>query len=209
MANYIQKLISQGEHQHLDFKYKISDAHQISKSFAAFANASGGKLLIGVNDNGVITGLRNEEELYLVNAAGSYYCIPPVSYNMCGWEWKGKTVLEVNIPEGTQKPYYAKRKNKPPTAYIRIADRNIKVCSVQLMVWEKQKNPTGLFIGDADDIRWLLSLLEKYPKISIVTVCRLLMISYQTAVRLLADLVYLNILEIEYQNDRVFFRTKK
>ena len=208
MANSLQKLISQGEHQHLDFKFKISDARHVAKSFAAFANASGGKLLIGVNDNGRITGVCTDEELYMVDAAASYYCYPPVKYSVRWWESKGKTVLEVNIPEGKQKPYYSKRKNKPHVAYIRIADRDIQACIVQLMVWKRQKNPSGIFIGDIDDINWLLDSLERYPRITITTVCKTLTISYKKAVQLLADLVYLDILEIEYQNDRFFFKRK-
>jgi len=208
VAHYIKTLISQGEHQHLDFKCKINDARHIAKSFAAFANASGGKLLIGVNDNGAITGVCTEEELYMLDAAASYYCIPPVTYTIRRWDCKGKTILEVKIPEGKQKPYYAKRENKPPAAYIRIADSDIKACYIQLLVWEKQKNPSGIFMMDIEDINWLLASLEKYPKISILTVCKLLMISYKRAIHLLADLVYLDFLEIEYQNDRVYFQRK-
>jgi len=208
VAHYIQELIAQGEHQHLDFKFMISDARHIAKSFTAFANATGGKLLIGVNDNGVIAGVRAEEELYMLDAAASYYCTPPVPYSIHRWDCRGKTVLEVDIPEGRKKPYYAKQRNKSPVAYIRIADRDVQVCSIQLMVWKKQKNPAGLFIGNAKDISWLLAYLEKYPHISILTVSKQLMISYKKAVRLLADLVYLDFLEIEYQNDRAYFRVK-
>jgi len=210
MAHYIKNLIAQGEHQHLDFKSTVNDARYIAKSFAAFANATGGKLLIGVNDNGAIAGVRPDEDLYMLDAAASYYCTPPVRYTVRKWDYRGKTVLEVSIPEGKLKPYFAQRKqkHKPPVAYIRIADKDVQVCSIQLMVWKKQKNPSGLFIGDAKDISWLLAYLEKYPHISIITVSKQLMISYKKAVRLLADLVYLDILEIEYENDRVYFRVK-
>ena len=140
MAHYIQKFISQGEQQHLDFKFKISDVRHIAKSFAAFANAGGRKLLIGVNDNGAIAGVRIEEELYMPDAAALYYCTPPVPYSVRRWECKGKTVLEVKIPEGKQKPYYAKRKNKPPASYIHIADRDVKTCYIQLPVWKNKKS---------------------------------------------------------------------
>ncbi len=208
VAHYLQTLISQGEHQHLDFKFEISDARKIAKSFVAFANTGGGKLLIGVKDNGVIAGVRTEEELYMVEAAASYYCTPPVTYSLHKWERDGKTVLEVDIPEGTQKPYYAKQKNTPPEAYIRVADENIKACSVQLMVWKKQKRPLGLYIVDAGDKSRLLAYLEEHPCITFGTVCKILMISRKKAEQLLADLVYLNILEIEYHHDQVLFRMK-
>ena len=64
-ADYIQRLISEGEHVHQDFKFEISDARKIAKSISAFANTEGGRLLVGVKDNGKIAGVRSEEEIYM------------------------------------------------------------------------------------------------------------------------------------------------
>jgi hypothetical protein len=61
------KLIQQGEHQTQDFKYCISDSRKIARSLVAFANTDGGRLLVGVKDNGRIAGLRSEEEYYSIN----------------------------------------------------------------------------------------------------------------------------------------------
>ena len=61
--HFIQQLISEGEHEHQDFKYQISDAKKIARSISAFANNSGGRLLIGVKDNGKIAGVSSAEEL--------------------------------------------------------------------------------------------------------------------------------------------------
>ena len=52
--DYIYKLIEEGEHQQQDFKFEISDARKIAKSLSAFSNTDGGRLLIGVKDNGKI-----------------------------------------------------------------------------------------------------------------------------------------------------------
>ena len=51
-TDYIQQLIAEGEHVHQDFKFAISDARKIAKSLSAFANTEGGRLLVGVKDNG-------------------------------------------------------------------------------------------------------------------------------------------------------------
>ena len=51
-TSYIQKLIAEGEHQKQDFKFAISDIRKIAKSISAFSNTEGGRLLIGVKDNG-------------------------------------------------------------------------------------------------------------------------------------------------------------
>ena len=79
-TDYIHSLIAEGEHQQQDFKFEISDARKIAKSLSAFANTDGGRLLIGVKDNGRIAGVRSEEEKYMIEAAAQLYCIPEVEY---------------------------------------------------------------------------------------------------------------------------------
>ncbi|MBE6307665.1 MAG: ATP-binding protein, partial [Bacteroidales bacterium] len=73
---YIHALIAQGEHVQQDFKYEISDARKIARTLSAFANTLGGRLLIGVKDNGRIAGVRSEEEMYMIEAAAQLYCTP-------------------------------------------------------------------------------------------------------------------------------------
>ena len=68
---YIEELVAQGEHQQQDFKFLISDARKIARSISAFANRDGGRLLIGVKDNGTIAGVRNEEDIYVVEQAAA------------------------------------------------------------------------------------------------------------------------------------------
>lgn len=45
---YILELIEEGEHEMQDFKFSISDSRKIARSISAFANHSGGRLLVGV-----------------------------------------------------------------------------------------------------------------------------------------------------------------
>ena len=78
-TDYIQQLIKEGEHVHQDFKFEISDARKIAKSLSAFANTEGGRLLVGVKDNGKIAGIRSEEEIYMIESAATMYCQPPVT----------------------------------------------------------------------------------------------------------------------------------
>ena len=59
---YILELIEEGEHEMQDFKFSISDSRKIARSISAFANHSGGRLLVGVKDNGNIAGIRSEDD---------------------------------------------------------------------------------------------------------------------------------------------------
>ena len=93
----IEALIEQGEHQQLDFKFEVSDSKKIARTLSAFANTDGGRLLIGVKDNGNISGVRSEEEYYMIEAASRMYTRPEVPFEATRWEVNGKTVLEVYI----------------------------------------------------------------------------------------------------------------
>jgi predicted HTH transcriptional regulator len=57
MDHNLKKLIAGGENQQLDFKFCVSDSRKIARTLAAFANSDGGRLLIGVKDNGSIAGI--------------------------------------------------------------------------------------------------------------------------------------------------------
>ena len=105
--DYIYALIAEGEHQKQDFKFEISDACKIAKTLSAFANTEGGRLLIGVKDNGRIAGIRSEEEKYMIDAAAELYCSPTINYSMQPYQIEGRTILIVQIEESKQKPIYA------------------------------------------------------------------------------------------------------
>ena len=109
-------LIAEGEHQRQDFKFEISDARKIAKTLSAFANTDGGRLLIGVKDNGKIAGVRSDEEQYMIEAAAQMYCQPEVNYTMQTFQAEGRSVLVVQIEESLQKPVYAKDETGKPLA---------------------------------------------------------------------------------------------
>ena len=99
-TQYIHALIAEGEHQQQDFKFEISDARKIAKTLSAFSNTDGGRLLIGVKDNGKIAGVRSDEEQYMIEAAARLYCRPEVSYSTQTYQVEGRSVLLVQPQTG-------------------------------------------------------------------------------------------------------------
>ena len=95
-TQYIRQLVTEGEHCHQDFKFEISDARKIARSISAFANTEGGRLLVGVKDNGKIAGIRSEEEIYMIEAAASMYCQPKVQIETHTYIAEGRTVLNID-----------------------------------------------------------------------------------------------------------------
>ena len=142
-TDYIHSLIAEGEHQHQDFKFEISDARKIAKTLSAFANTEGGRLLIGVKDNGRIAGIRSEEEKYMIEAAADLYCTPKIDYDMQTYLVEGRQILIVEVEESRQKPVYAKDESGRDLAYLRVKDENILATPVHLRVWEQSGSPAG------------------------------------------------------------------
>ena len=95
---YIQSLINEGEHQQQDFKYRVEDAVKLAKSVSAFANTDGGRLLIGVRDDGHMSGVRDEEEIYMMHQAAYRYCRPQASIKFDTYRVEGRTIVVATVP---------------------------------------------------------------------------------------------------------------
>jgi len=205
---YIKKIIQSGEHQQLDFKFEISDSRKIAKTLVAFSNTDGGKLLIGVKDNGKIAGIRTDEEFFMVQAAADMYCKPEVTFESKRWVVEGKTVLEVTIPRGKNLPYLAEREPNKWLAYIRVKDENILATTVHMKVWRNKTHDKGVLIEYSEKIKMLMDYLEINPSISISKFCRTAFLPKSTAENILADLIYFGLLEMLYADNHFIYRLK-
>lgn len=203
---YIKKLIAEGEHQQLDFKFEISDSRKIAKTLVAFANTDGGTLLIGVKDNGNIAGVRSEEEYYMVDAAARMYCMPQVSFNVRKWNIDGKAVLEVIIPKSDETPHFAEVEQKKWMAYLRVKDENILANTIQLKVWQNRKREKGIYLEFSEKEKVLLHYLEQYPSISVSKFCKVGMVSRQTAEDILANLITIGLIEPFFHDQHFLYK---
>lgn len=159
---YILQLVAEGEHEHQDFKFSISGARKIARSISAFANAGGGRLLIGVKDNGVVAGVRNEEDVYVVELAASRYCEPPVEVEFTAYSVDtGITVIRASIPQAGRRPVRCQEPDGRWRAYYRVADENIVAHPLMVRSWESD-SPVS-FTLDADASA-LFALLDSHPE---------------------------------------------
>lgn len=133
---YISRLIEEGEHEHQDFKFAISDARKIARSISAFANNDGGRLLIGVKDNGAIAGVRNEEDIFVVEQAATMFCEPEVPIQVTAFAaGEGHIVLRVDITRATTRPVTVKELDGRRRAYYRVKDENIVAHPLMVEAW--------------------------------------------------------------------------
>lgn len=206
---YIQKLIDEGEHVHQDFKFAISDARKIAKSISAFSNTGGGRLLVGVKDNGKIAGVRSEEEIYMIEAAAKMYCIPEVSISNKIYRVQGKDVLEVTIEESENKPVCAVDVNNKAWVYVRINDENILADTVCLNMWKHNKQEEKVVVTYSEREKHLLNILDKYGELTLNRCSKLSNIPRITTSRLLADFIRFNLVEQIFREHTFYFRLKE
>ncbi|HMV13827.1 MAG TPA: ATP-binding protein, partial [Chitinophagales bacterium] len=121
----LEKLIAKGEGEQLDFKQSISNAKKIAKTLVAFANTTGGKLLIGVNDSGLIVGCEIEEEMYMIDLAITQYCQPKIAVEFSVYEFDEMlNVLVVDVKNNSIKQaYFSLDDNDEWQYYIRHRDK--------------------------------------------------------------------------------------
>lgn len=208
-TTYIQKLVAEGEHTQQDFKFAISDARKIARSLSAFANTEGGRLLVGVKDNGKIAGIRSEEEIYMIEAAASLYCKPAIKVENCIYRTGGKNVLEVRVPENPHKPVYALDEEGKAWAYIRIKDENILANPVHLKMWQHNLNEKEVVMAYTDKEQSLLNLLQQHEKLTLNQCCRLSRLPRKQMCELLADFIRFELIETEFKDHTFYYRLSK
>ena len=182
----------------LDFKFEISDARKIARTLVAFSNTDGGKLLIGVKDNGKIAGIRSEEEYHMLEAAAELYCSPVVPFEVQKWTILGKTILEVDIARASNRPCMAQNEHEQWLAYLRVNDQNLLANRVMMKVWRKEKRKNGIFLAYSNTEKLLLNYLKTNDYITLSKFCRICKIRLPKAEEILSDLIVLEIIQIRF-----------
>ncbi len=202
----IEELIREGEHQQLDFKFEVSDSRKIARTLSAFANTDGGRLLIGVKDNGNISGVRSDEEYYMIEAASTMYTYPAVPFTAHTWDVNGKTVLEIYVAPSPDRPHTAPSKDDTYKAFIRVKDENILANEVLMLYWKKKQKPEGRLIRISKPVEKLYAYLEEHPYIQLNQFCRLARINYYTARNILSDLLAVESLQYSIIDKQIVYK---
>ena len=190
----------------LDFKYCISDPRKIAKSLSAFSNSAGGKLLIGVRDNGSLAGVSSDEEFYMIDAAARLYCDPEVVVGTRTHTINGKNILEIDVPRRGKIPVKAKDEDGRWKAYFRQKDQNFMADRVIMQVWRRRSNSRGLLLRFEEKENLLLNYLRGGEKITVSEFRALAGINTKTAEKILSDFILCGIIIYEASEKGIFYR---
>jgi predicted HTH transcriptional regulator len=206
VERYIKRLIAEGEHQTLDFKFEISDAKKIARSLVAFANTDGGRLLVGVKDNGNITGVRSDEEIYMIETAAHLYCKPEIKFTTKTHTIEGKIVVEIIVEPSIKKPHYAPGKGDAWTAFMRVKDENQIANNVIIKVWQRQTQPDGVFLTYTEPEKQLMSYIEENGEITFSKACRITRSNQTKVENMLANFIVIGLIEPVFKNQKMSYQ---
>ncbi len=168
----LTRLVSLGEGASLEFKRKVPRPERIVKEIVAFANTHGGRVLLGVDDDGTIVGVRDaEEEEFSLYQALEAHCEPPVNVTVERISVQPRReVILVTVPASAAKPHFVRNEPDAPgrkAAYVRVKDMSVEASreAVRLMRSEKQPADVRFELGDKELL--LLRYLDSYGRITV------------------------------------------
>ena len=129
----------------------------VIKTVIAFANTSGGKIYIGIDDSGSIIGLDepDDELLKLTNAVRDSIApdITPFTSSVYE-EYQSKKVIVYNVQKGTSCPYYLSSKGlRPEGVYVRQGASSVPASQSAIIKMIKET--------DGDSYEELRSLIQE------------------------------------------------
>lgn len=134
----------------------------LKKEIIAFANCQGGKLYIGVKDDGTIIGLDNPDSVSLQISNMIRDTIKPdltmfIHYETL--EYEGKFVLCVDIQQGSERPYYVAKKGlRPEGVYVRQGYSSVPASDTAIRKMIKETD--GDYFEDMRSLEQDLTFIE-------------------------------------------------
>ena len=187
--NDLYALIREGEHSEQDFKYRISDARKIARTLSAFANTTGGRLLVGVRDNGSIAGVKDEDDIYMLESASEIFLKPALKLEVWAHEIEGKNVWEIEVAEGKEKPYQVDEIDGLK-AYYRDNDQNFVANAVLKEVWKQDRLKESKHpVAFTEKEQRLIQYLKDYEEVSVSKASKVMQLHRSKTIEILARLI--------------------
>ena len=199
----LSQLVATGESQYLEFKRRVPRPGRIAKEVIALANTYGGRLLLGVDDDGSIVGVRDaEEEEFALRRALQQRCEPMVEVITERIPVTTKRdVIVVRVPESIHKPHFLKNGTRRHAAYVRVEDKSVEASREAVRLMRSQQNPSDVTFEFGEKEQMLMRYLDSYGRITVAQFATLVDIPAKQASHTLVLLAKANVLQL-HKNDR-------
>ena len=180
-ADDLRRLAALGEGRTLEFKNRVPRPERIAREVIALANTDGGKVLVGVDDDGTVLGVKDaQESFFALQTALENRILPPVDL---GFEpvriSRTREVLVVHVPASPDRPHVLRPDRRPDgtlpkqRAFVRVADQSVEASpeAVAMMKADGRGDAVTFTFGDAE--RQLLDYLARHETITVRTYARM------------------------------------
>ena len=206
----LEQLVDLGEGISLEFKRRVPQPERIAKEILAFANTNGGRIVLGVSDDGTIEGFEHiAEQQFLLRQATERHCSPPVEYDteriVVG---DRQDVIVVTVPESRTKPHFLvsdPSSNGEGPVYVRVEERSIEASdeTVQKLREQRAEENVTFEFGETESL--LMRYLDDYGRISVPQFAQLADISPEHASQTLLRLARADLLHLHESEDGDYF----
>ncbi|NVJ85961.1 MAG: ATP-binding protein [Algoriphagus sp.] len=206
----LKKLASKGEGLCLEFKKKAAYPEKIVREIIALANTQGGYLLVGVDDDGTVSGQRFiEEEVFVLEKAISELIQPNLDYDVeINKINEKKGVAIFDIPQSKSRPHYFMEGNRK-RAFIRVDDKSVQASREVWEILKRSKNPRDIVFTYGEKEEKLMKILGERNKVTLSEYMREAKLPRFLASKTLVRLVLANVLEIHPQESQDYFTLKE
>ncbi|MDZ4701033.1 MAG: ATP-binding protein [Rhodothermales bacterium] len=203
------RLVALGESATLEFKTRVPRPERIAKEVIALANSLGGRLLLGVDDDGSLRGVRDtEEEEYALREALDAYCEPAIAYSVERISInKKRHVLLVTIPLSASRPHYLidPADKSLRAAYVRVEDMSVEASKERIRLMKARDNGDNVMFEFGDKEKVLMRYLENYGRITVSQFANLVNIPKKRASQTLVLMARANVLRLHTDPDTDYF----
>jgi predicted HTH transcriptional regulator len=192
----LSRHVALGEGDHLEFKRRVPEAHRIAREVVAFANTNGGRVLLGIDDQGAITGLKDpDEQIFLLGVAIETHTDPVVEFTLRRIAVSRKReVLVVEVSASVRRPHFVVE-GEVRTAYVRFGEKSMEASREAVRLMRRSNDESGSRFEFGDKELKLMRYLDTYGRISVDQFARLADIRVRQASQTLVILTRARVLQ--------------
>lgn len=204
----IKNILTEGKGISLDFIESADNKSVIARTLVAFANTEGGKLIVGIKDNGNVVGINPADELPQIEEIASTLCSPPIEIVTNTIQDDRHLALEITVPKSKSK-HKTKDEEHQLKFYHRINEYSLVGNRIVVQLWKLQEEgkakPTKLS-QDMDD---LLELTRVYEPVTVSRLFRLSSINKNDVNASIAGLIYWNYVSCAVVDSAIVYELQK
>ncbi len=194
----LKRLTCQSEGLHLEFKKRATHPEKIVREMIAFANTHGGTILIGVDDDGNISGLKYPEEEWMGVSTLLATCKPPIPYHLSLVAIPDhRFIIRLDVSESDRRPHLYSGSDGLVETYVRVRDMSIKASTEMEEIVRRQKKKKDIKFVYGEHEQQLMKYLADQKTITLPQFRELTGLNRFKASRKLILLVLADVLKIE------------